>query len=181
MARRLIGKRLVYNRGHQRLAARITETEAYLGIDDPASHAYRGRRGRNESMYAEGGTVYVYFTYGSHFMFNVVVGPREFPAAVLIRAAWPDEGLDQMCMRRGLTDPGKLLRGPGNFTAAFGIDKSLDGTNLCGPEIWFETARLPGVIKRSGRIGIGERGADRPWRFYLAGHPSVSGPRTTAI
>lgn len=181
MARRLIGKRLVYTNRGVRLSAFITETEAYLGLDDPASHAFRGRRGRNESMYAEGGTVYVYFTYGHHFMFNVAVGPGEFPAAVLVRAAWPEEGLEHMCARRGLADPRKLLRGPGNLTRAFGIDKSLDGTKLCGPEIWFETARLAGVIKQSGRIGIGEQGADRLWRFYLAGHPSVSGPRTTAI
>jgi DNA-3-methyladenine glycosylase len=181
VAARLIGKRLVRRAGGVRISARITETEAYLGPDDPASHAYRGRRGANESMFAEAGTAYVYFTYGNHFMLNVVVGPREYPAAVLIRAAQPDEGVALMSRRRGLSDPSRLLRGPGNLTSAFGIDKSLDGTKLFGPEIWIERARLAGVVKRSGRIGIGQRGADRLWRFYLAGHPSVSGPRRTAV
>ena len=181
VARRLIGKRLVRVCDGLRLSARITETEAYLGTTDPASHAYRGRRGANASMYAAGGTVYVYFTYGNHFMFNVVVGPPEYPAAVLIRAADPEEGLSEMCRRRGLADPRRLLQGPGNLTRAFGIDKSLDGTKLCGPELWIETARLAGAVKRSGRIGIGPEGADRLWRFYLAGHPTVSGPRKTAL
>lgn len=181
MARGLIGKRLVRSERGVRLSARITETEAYVGIHDPASHAFRGRRGANESMYAEGGTVYVYFTYGNHFMLNVVVGRSEYPAAVLIRAAWPDEGEDVMMERRGLTDLSRLLSGPGNLARAFGIDKSLDGTKLCGPEIWIESSRLAGVVKRSGRIGLGDRGADRKYRFYLAGHPSVSGPRKTAI
>lgn len=163
-----------------RLSARITETEAYLGTDDPASHAYRGRRGANASMYAAGGTAYVYFTYGNHFMLNVVVGPADYPAAVLIRAASPEEGFSVMCHRRGLEDPFRLLRGPGNLAAAFGIDKSQDGTKLCGPELWIETTRLAGIVKRSGRIGIGKRGSRRLWRFYLAGHPTVSGPRRTA-
>lgn len=167
--------------GGVRLSARITETEAYLGKSDPASHAYRGRRGANASMYAPGGTAYVYFTYGNHHMLNVVVGPAEYPAAVLIRAAVPEEGLREMCRRRGLEDPQRLLRGPGNLARAFGIDKSLDGTKLGGPEIWIEMARLGGKVKRSGRIGIGQRGSERLWRFYLAGHPTVSGPRRTAL
>ncbi len=132
-------------------------------------------------MYAEGGTVYVYFTYGNHFMFNVVVGRSGVPAAVLIRAAWPEEGVERMIRRRGLTDPARLLSGPGNLARAFGIDKSLDGTKLCGPEIWIEASRLAGVVKRSGRIGIGDKGTDLMWRFYVAGHPSVSGPRSTAV
>lgn len=181
MARRLIGKRLVRLDRGMRLAARITETEAYVGTDDPASHAFGGRRGANESMYAASGTVYVYFTYGNHFMLNVVTGPPGFPAAVLIRAAWAEEGTGRMSRRRGMEPGASLLRGPGNLTSAFGIDKSLDGANLCGPEIWFESARLVGVVKQSGRIGIGDRGAERPWRFYLAGHPSVSGPKRTAV
>ena len=180
MARRLIGKRLVCMQDGVRLSARITETEAYLGTDDPASHAYRGRRGANASMYAAGGTVYVYFTYGNHFMLNVVVGPKDYPGAILIRAAAPEEGQSEMARRRGVSDSHKLLQGPGNLTRAFGIDKRLDGCKLCGPEIWIERARLAGNVKRSGRIGIGSKGARRPWRFYLAGHPTISGPRHTA-
>jgi len=162
-------------------SARITETEAYLGTDAPASHAYGGRRGANASMYARGGTAYVYFTYGNHFMLNVVVGPADYPAAVLIRAAAPESGVAEMSRRRGQDNPMGLLRGPGNLTRAFGIDKSLDGTKLCGPEIWIEVTRLAGTVKRSGRIGIGQKGADRLWRFYLAGHPTVSGPRKMTL
>lgn len=181
MASKLIGKRLVRQLGKVRLSARITETEAYLGTDDPASHAFGGRRGANASMYAPGGTAYVYFTYGNHYMLNVVVGPSEYPAAVLIRAAVPEEGQQEMVRLRGVENPVRLLSGPGNLARAFGIDKSLDGTKLCGPELWIEVARLAGAVKRSGRIGIGQRGQDRLWRFYLAGHPTVSGPRRTAL
>jgi DNA-3-methyladenine glycosylase len=131
-------------------------------------------------MYAPGGTVYVYFTYGNHFMLNVVVGKKDYPCAVLIRAATPEEGIGHMRRNRGMEDQNRLLRGPGNLTRAFGIDKKLDGAQFFGPAIWIEHARLPGTVKTSGRIGIGTRGAEKPWRFYLAGHPSVSGPRRTA-
>jgi DNA-3-methyladenine glycosylase len=177
----LIGKRLAVRRGRHLLTARITETEAYIGTDDPASHAWSGRRGlRNESMYARGGTVYVYFTYGNHYMLNVVVGRQDVPCAVLIRAAAAEEGIPHMTKNRGVGNVHRLLQGPGNLTRAFGIDKELDGAQFFGPVIWIEHARLPGTVKTSGRIGIGTRGAERPWRFYLAGHPSVSGPRRSA-
>jgi DNA-3-methyladenine glycosylase len=177
----LIGKRLAVRLGRQLLTARITETEAYIGTDDPASHAWMGRRGlRNESMYAPGGTVYVYFTYGNHYMLNVVVGREDYPCAVLIRAAAAEQGIPRMIENRAVEAVDRLLQGPGNLTRAFGIDKKLDGAQFFGPAIWIEHARMPGTVKTSGRIGIGTRGADKPWRFYLAGHPSVSGPRRTA-
>ena len=175
VARRLIGKRLVFAPQGKRISGRITETEAYIGTTDPACHAFGGRRGRCETMYRMGGVAYVYFTYGHHFMLNVVVGPEELPAAVLIRAAAPEEGIDIMCANRGLNDPALLARGPGNLCRAFGIDKRLDGRDLDGPVLWIEATRLTGAVKTSGRIGIGDRWTHKRWRFYLAGHPSVSG------
>lgn len=175
VARRLIGKRLVFVPRGKRISGRITETEAYIGTGDPACHAFGGRRGRCEVMYRQGGVAYVYFTYGAHFMLNVVVGQAEFPAAVLIRAVAPEEGVDIMRDHRGAVDASLLARGPGNLCRAFGIDKRLNGRDLDGPVLWIESTRLAGTIRTSGRIGIGDRGADRRWRFYLAGHPSVSG------
>lgn len=159
-----------------RLSGRITETEAYIGTDDPACHAFGGRRGANEVMYHRGGVAYVYFTYGAHFMLNVVVGPAEFPAAVLVRAVAPEEGIEAMCSNRGIDDIHRLARGPGNLCRAFGIDKTQNGADLDGPVLFIEASRLAGRVKTSGRIGIGERWAHKRWRFYLAGHPSVSGP-----
>jgi DNA-3-methyladenine glycosylase len=132
-------------------------------------------------MYGAEGTVYVYFTYGNHFMLNVVVGPRDFPAAVLVRAVTPEEGMRIMCRRRGVREIQRLARGPGNLCRAFGIDKRLNGTTLLGTRIWIEATRITGRVKTSGRIGIGPRWAHKPWRFYLAGHPSVSGPRRLTI
>lgn len=176
VAHRLIGKRLVVSISGHTCTGRITETEAYMGTDDPACHAFNGRRGANEAMYARGGIAYVYFTYGMHFMFNVVVGRAEFPSAVLIRAVSPESGIEAMQERRGIEQVARLAQGPGNLCKAFGIDKSFNGIELCGPVLWLENTRIAGPIKTSPRIGIGDRWADKPWRFYLAGDPSVSGP-----
>jgi len=176
VARRLIGKRLVFAPRGRRISGRITETEAYVGTTDPACHAFGGRRGANEVMYRQGGVAYVYFTYGAHFMFNVVVGRAEFPAAILIRAVAPEEGVDIMCANRGLCDEALLARGPGNLCRAFGIDTRQNGRDLDGPVLLIEATRVGGQVRTSGRIGIGDRWAHKRWRFYLAGHPSVSGP-----
>lgn len=181
VARRLIGKRLVFAPDGRRLSGRITETEAYIGVTDPACHAFGGRRGANEAMYHEGGVAYVYFTYGAHFMLNVVVGPAEFPAAVLIRAAAPEEGIELMQRRRGTREVDRLARGPGNLCRAFGIDKRQNGADLNGPVLYIEASRLGGRIKTSGRIGIGDRWPHKRWRFYLAGHPAVSGPASWRV
>lgn len=177
VARKLIGKRLVFAGPDGTCTGRITETEAYIGTDDPACHAFKGRRGANEAMYAIGGIAYIYFTYGMHFMLNVVVGPKDFPAAILIRAVAPETGIELMKSRRGVTSEAHLARGPGNLCRAFGIDKRHNGIELSGPVLWLEHTRTGGTIKTSPRIGIGDRWAHKPWRFYLAGHPSVSGPR----
>ena len=176
VARRLIGKRLVLASEGGICSGRITETEAYIGTDDPACHAFKGRRGANEAMFARGGIAYVYFTYGVHFMLNVVVGPTDFPVAILIRAVAPEAGVEAMRVRRGIKDVSRLARGPGNLCRAFGIDKRHNGIELSGPVLWLESTRVTGTIKTSPRVGIGDRWADKLWRFYLAGDPSVSGP-----
>lgn len=176
VARSLIGKRLVFAPNGERRSGQITETEAYIGTEDPACHAFNGRRGRASTMYEKGGIAYVYFTYGNHFMLNFVIGPPEIPIAILIRAVTPKEGIHIMAANRGVTDVNKLASGPGNLCRAFGIDKRQNGIELCGPTLWVEDGAVRGVIKTSPRIGIGDRWASKPWRFYLAGHPSVSGP-----
>ncbi|MBC7772629.1 MAG: DNA-3-methyladenine glycosylase, partial [Pyrinomonadaceae bacterium] len=121
-----------------RLSGIIVETEAYTGIEDQASHAFGGRRTpRNESMYAQPGTAYVYFTYGMHFCMNVVCGDEGEPVAVLLRALEPVEGIEQMVQRRNagrtlkvpITES-QLCNGPGKLCQAMGIDRALNGVDL---------------------------------------------------
>jgi DNA-3-methyladenine glycosylase len=163
------------------LRARIVETEAYEQ-DDPASHAYRGRRTpRVRAMFGPPGHLYVYFTYGMHHCMNVVAGPTGTGSAVLLRAAQPLEGMDRMSVRRGTDRIVDLCRGPGRFAQAFEVDRSLDGADLVrGSEIWIERGpRAASAIVRSGpRVGI-RVGTDRPWRFWIDG-PWVSLSRPAA-
>lgn len=153
----------------------ITETEAYAGVGDRASHAWGGRRTRRtEPMYAEGGTAYVYLCYGLHHLFNVVTGPVETPHAVLIRAAQPLEGMRLMLKRRGKRQLDRtLLAGPGSLAQALGITTRLTGTSLLGERIWIEDH---GIDTRAASIAVGPRvgidyagdDAARPYRFVLA-------------
>ena len=184
-----------------RLAGRIVETEAYLGVHDRASHACGGRRTpRNESMYGRPGTAYVYFTYGMHHCFNIVCGREGEPAAVLVRALepvgwpWPDPGavvsgraqvprpadglVGAESARGGLT---KLLSGPGKLCRAMGLDRSMDGWTLsaaAGHSGWNFCTLCP-PAGRSPRVGLGACGvwAGRLLRWYEAENPSVSGVR----
>jgi DNA-3-methyladenine glycosylase len=184
LAPRLIGCTLVrtLNTG-ERLAGVIVETEAYTGPEDLASHAAGGRRtARNDSMWAEPGTAYVYFTYGMHFCFNVSCYRKDHPAAVLVRALMPTEGLEVM---RGLrTKPGgksvadrDLCRGPGRLCRAMAIDRSLDGVHLLrAPQLALfdrEGGQPEPPIVVSPRIGLGEVGMWKaePLRFAWADHP----------
>jgi DNA-3-methyladenine glycosylase len=177
VARELLGQFLAVRRGRGLLIGRIVETEAYIGTDDPACHAFRGMTPRNRVMFGPPGMAYVYFTYGNHFMLNFVTERDGFPAAVLIRAAEPVAGVRQMRTRRGVDDPDKLCRGPGNLTAAFGIDRSFNGAPLTGPHIMVgrnAEKRLP--VETGGRVGIND-GSEKPWRFFLRDHPCVSAYR----
>jgi len=183
LARALLGQRLVRFIDGRRVAGIIVETEAYLGVIDKAAHTYGGRRTpRNESMYADGGTAYVYFTYGMHHCMNVVARRRDVPEAVLIRALEPTEGLGAMRTRRPRarrdTD---LCSGPAKLCAALAIDRALDGTDLTGSaDLFIERVRPRALyasqIVVSPRVGIAyaEDWAHRPLRFHIRDNPHVS-------
>lgn len=176
LARSLLGKVLCTDLNGGLTSAVITETEAYLGETDRASHAWKGRRtARTETMFQPGGIAYVYLCYGLHNMMNVVTGPADYPHAVLIRAGSPLNGLDQMLIRRKKVKPdSKLLGGPGSFCQAMGIDRSLNGADLTGDIIWIEDRGvvIPDSEILSGpRIGVDYAGEDAklPYRFWVDG------------
>ncbi|MCA1632151.1 MAG: DNA-3-methyladenine glycosylase [Acidobacteria bacterium] len=181
VARSLLGKRLVVPAADgARVSGRIVETEAYLGADDKAAHSYGNRRtARNSSMYAVGGTVYVFFVYGMHHQFNVVAGVEGQPHAVLVRALEPEEGIEWMRLRRPSRGDRELTSGPGKLCRALGIDRSFDGEDLLGKRVWIEDIGAlisPEQIAAGPRIGIAyaEEYAQKPWRFWLKGNIYVS-------
>jgi len=187
LARDLLGRHLVRYINGQRLTVRIVETEAYLGVPDLAAHTAGGRRtARNQSMYLDGGHLYVYFTYGMHYCMNIVASTAEDPVAVLLRAGEPLEGIEVMQASRSratrLTD---LCSGPAKLCQALQIDRKYDGIDLLAPESAIVVE--PGDLSRSfvkesivtrPRIGVGyaKEWADKPLRFYLRDNPHVSRP-----
>lgn len=151
------------------LRARIVEVEAYRATDDPGSHAFRGRTPRNAVMFGRPGLAYVYFTYGMHWMLNVVVQPEGQAAAVLVRAAEPLAGLEAMRKRRpkAIRDE-DLLSGPAKLAAAFGIDRAENGTDLISPSSDLQLLPGPKIaeVVVGTRIGIPVgKGHELPWRF----------------
>ena len=178
LARFLIGKRLVRMLPEGIAGGRIVETEAY-DIGDPAGHAYRGMTPRNRALFLERGHAYVYIAYGISFMLNVSSETTGVGAGVLIRAIEPTDGIAIMERNRGTARVRDLARGPGRLSAALGIDRRLDGIDLCqaGP-LWFGSdGRATDEIGQSKRIAI-TRAADSPLRFYVRGNRFVSGPQT---
>jgi DNA-3-methyladenine glycosylase len=180
VARGLLGKQLVSTVGGSRTVVRIVEVEAYTGPDDPACHAFGWHRSaRNEAMYGGPGLLYVYFTYGMHWCANVVTGRVGFPAAVLLRAGEPLEGLGTMRRRRGRSAAEDLASGPAKLAQALGITRALDHHSLTGPPLWIEDGMAVPSRRRGVAVRIGVRaGADRPLRFFERGNPHVSAPRT---
>lgn len=181
VARELLGQRLVRVLEGQRLAGLIVETEAYLGVEDRAAHSFGGRRtARTETMYADGGTAYVFLNYGLHHLLNVVVEMVDVPAAVLIRAVEPVEGLDQMHSRRpAARAAADLCSGPGKLGAAFAISLAHDRLDLVASDELFIERQPPQAasrILRSPRIGVDYAGpwARKPLRFSIQGNPHVS-------
>ena len=179
VARDLLGKVLCTRLRGRVTRAVITETEAYAGTGDRASHAYGGRRtARTEPMYAAGGTAYVYLCYGIHHLFNVVAGAAGDPLAVLVRAGAPFDGIDLMRRRRGAPkDDRNLLQGPGCLAQALGITTSLSGTSLLGDRVWIEDRGIgvePGDVAAGPRVGVDYAGSDArlPYRFVLAARPA---------
>ncbi len=158
---------LVRRAGRRTLAARIVETEAYLGEGDPAAHAFRGRTARTEPLWGAPGTIYVYFIYGMHHCLNLAVERQGAAGCVLIRAAEPVAGL-------GAGD----CRGPGRLCRALGLDTRESGRHVFAPgsRLYLREGRPPARIGVSPRIGI-RLAADRPLRFFDEDSAEVSGPR----
>ena len=154
----------------------IVETEAYRQ-DDPASHSFRGPRGRALTMFGPPGTVYVYRSYGLHWCVNLVCGDDGQGAAVLLRALEPSAGLDEMRARRGDVAYRHLAAGPGRLTQALGIDGRLDGAVAVGPQAVLDlrAGAAPARVLVGPRIGISVA-TEMPWRFGLAGSPHLSRP-----
>ena len=159
----------------------IVETEAYRGPGDEASHARRGPTPRSRIMFGPQGQAYVYFTYGMHFMLNVVTGPEGTAGAVLIRALEPTCGLELMSKRRRLTEKGSLTDGPGKLTQALGITLEQNGADLTvGPlGIWMKHLKKRLDIEVTPRVGV-VGSADNPWRFLIKDNPHVSARRKRA-
>ena len=181
VARALLGKRLVVPAPDgARVSGRIVETEAYLGPEDKASHAYANRRTpRTETMFAEGGVAYVYFIYGMYYQFNVVTNEAETPHAVLVRALEPEEGVEWMRRRRPVRRDLDLTNGPGKLCIALGLDRSFNNADLRGGRVWIEDAGWkiePHQVSAGARIGIDYAAefAGMPWRFWVRDNPYVS-------
>lgn len=174
LARELLGKVLVTHFDRKTTSGIIIETEAYNGIVDRASHAYNARRTvRNEHMYCEGGTSYVYICYGLHHLFNVVTNSKDIPQAILIRAIKPLEGIETMLKRRNKATVDKTLcGGPGTLSVALGINKIHSGLNLSANKIWIEDRAIEvnsKDVKITPRIGVESAGNDAllPYRFVF--------------
>ncbi len=187
----LVGKILVHDVRGRRTAGVIVEAEAYIGESDPACHAAPGPTARNAPLYGPPGRAYVYLNYGLHHLVNAVTEPQGSPAALLIRALEPVEGVDRMRRRRlrARQAPGRrgrnrsgrplsaadLCRGPGNLTVAMGITLAENTVDLtAGPLAIEDHGIVPPGLDWSPRIGI-RVGTDRLWRCVWRGHPAVSG------
>jgi len=178
VAEGLLGKVLVRRLNGKNLAGKIVETEAYIGPEDLACHASKGKTPRTAIMFENGGCAYVYMIYGFYFCLNAVTEEEGYPAAVLIRAVEP---LDQVSsMRRLRKNPGNdrdIASGPGKLCMAMAIDKRLNGADLSGNMLWIEDRKLNvDGVEVSPRVGVDYAGdyRDKPWRFYIRGNPHVS-------
>ncbi|HVB44375.1 MAG TPA: DNA-3-methyladenine glycosylase [Streptosporangiaceae bacterium] len=202
VAARLLGCVLEHETAGGRVAVLLTEVEAYEGTADPASHAYRGRTARNAVMFGPPGHAYVYFTYGMHFCVNLVCLPEGTASAVLLRAGRVIDGVPLAAARRLAGRPGAagvpdrdLARGPARLCQALGIDRGMDGADVCDPASALRIRSAPppvvgrpvagrpvagrpvaGAISRGPRVGVSSA-ASRAWRFWLTGDPTVSAYR----
>jgi DNA-3-methyladenine glycosylase len=176
-ARQLLGKYLVRKHPAGITVGRIVETEAYVGPEDKACHASRGRTRRTEVMFGPAGHAYVYFIYGFYHMLNLVTEAVDHPAAVLIRAVEPVEGIALMKQRRQSEIVRNLAKGPGRLCEAFAIDRTLNGADLCGNVLFIEDrGDPPPKFVARPRIGVDYAGKwkDKPWRFLVRDNGFVS-------
>jgi len=166
VARELLGKLVLSQDGPTLRTVRIVETEAYHGPDDAASHARRGATPRTRIMFGAAGHAYIYLIYGVWNCLNLVTGEIGFPSAVLVRAGELEGG-----------DP-RAAAGPGKLCRALGVDRKQNGEDLVlGTRLWLaEDGFEPGRVARGPRVNVDYAGrwAEKPWRFWIAGHPSVS-------
>lgn len=177
VSKELLGKVIVRTAGSKIITARITETEAYIGEHDPASHSYKKITERNKVMYDKGGLVYVYFIYGNYNCFNIVTGKKGEGNAVLIRAAEPQEGTEAMKKFRGkIKNIHELTNGPAKLCMALNIDRKLYGEDASknGSVFISEPLKIEKFeIVITKRIGITE-GRDFPYRFFIKDNPFVT-------
>lgn len=174
VAKNLLGKVLVNKTEEGTVKGRIIETEAYYGEKDPASHAYRGKTKRAKIMWEKPGTSYVYFTYGKHYLFNVVANREGKAGAVLIRAVEPLEGISLMQKRRGKKEIKELTSGPAKLTQSFKININKNGVDLTKGNFRIEEGekRDFNIVYRT-RIGI-KRGKGKALRFYIQNNEFIS-------
>ena len=184
MAPDLLGLVLEHATADGLVAVTLSEVEAYAGSIDPASHSFRGRTGRNAVMFGPPGHAYVYFTYGMHFCANVVCSPPGVATGILLRAGRVVVGEELARGRRrfdSVRSPRDLARGPARLCQAMAINRSQDGEDLLDPAsklrlrgaVGDERAAEPAQIEAGPRVGVSQA-ADIPWRFWLAGDPTVS-------
>ena len=174
MAARLLGCQLERKVRGRLILVRIVETEAYDQAD-VASHSYKGETARTAVMFGPPGHLYVYFTYGMHYCCNIVVGPKGYGAAVLLRAVEPLSGEDFLAERRPLASGVNLTNGPAKLCQALSIGRPQNGHNLAKQPIRLiiKPALPNDRVVQTTRIGI-SRARDVPWRFYIKGNPYVS-------
>lgn len=178
-APRLLGSLITSRVAGASVTIRVTEVEAYGGLgEDPGSHAYRRRTARNATMFGPPGHAYAYFTYGMHWMLNMVTQPEGTAGAVLIRAGQVVDGTDVARARRpACTAERDLCRGPARLAAALGIDGDCDGLDLCAKSGILElelASEAPEQVLTSARTGVAGAGAPTRWRFFLPDEPTVS-------
>ena len=158
---------------HGDVAVRLTEVEAYDGENDPGSHAGRGPTPRSQVMYGPPGRLYVYLSYGMHHCANIVCGPEGRASAVLLRAGEVIEGIELARQRRGIATDRDLARGPARLCVALGLDLTHNTWPLGAPPLTLEPGEPPDQVASGPRVGL-RLAADRPWRFWLPGEPTVS-------
>ena len=182
VARWLLGCVLEHESADGLVAVELTEVEAYEGEADPASHAFRGRTARTAVMFGPPGHAYVYFTYGMHFCVNLVCLPEGTASAVLLRAGRVVEGSGLAAARRPAAGPGgrDLARGPARLCQALAIDRRLNGADVCDPGSPLRVRPpaagagvAPAAVSSGPRVGV-NGAAERPWRYWVTGDPTVS-------
>ncbi len=177
VAKQLLGKYLVRKHPEGNTVGRIVETEAYIGPQDLACHASKGRTARTEVMFGQAGHAYVYFIYGFYNMLNLVTEQKDYPAAVLIRAVEPVSGIDLMKRRREMDKLRDLASGPGKLCLAFAVDRSLNGADLCNGVLYVEDRDEPAPkFNATPRVGVDYAGKwkDKRYRFLIRGSEFVS-------